>query len=109
MSLFFCVPVGFADILRQLLIRANGATERFFRKMEILEIGEEKRNNAPTGIDDDDDDKHDNTDLVCEEEHEEDYDLCSGCDENYSSPQNVGKTALLWGVSWEFNSELRNK
>ena len=28
----------------------------------------------------DDDDKYDNTDLFCEEDHEEDYDLCSGCD-----------------------------
>ena len=45
--------------------------------MELLkEFEEEEENIAP-----DDDDNYDNTDLFCEEDHEEDYDLCSGCDE----------------------------
>ena len=45
--------------------------------MELLkEFEEEEENNVP-----DDDDNYDNTDLFCEEDHEEDYDLRSGCDE----------------------------
>ena len=64
----------------EFLIRVGGATERSFRKMELLkEFEEEEENNAPDDIDDDD--NYDNTDLFCEEDHEEDYDLCSSCDE----------------------------
>ena len=48
--------------------------------MELLEFEEEEENNAP--IDTDDDDNYDNTDLFFEEVDEEDYDLCSSCDEN---------------------------
>ena len=62
-----------------LLLRVGGATEKFFRKMELLEFEEEEENNAPINIDDDD--NYDNTELFCEEDDEEDYDLCSGCDE----------------------------
>ena len=62
------------------LIRVGGATERSFRKIELLkEFEEEEENNAPDDIDDHD--IYDSTDLFCEEDHEEDYDLCSGCDE----------------------------
>ena len=64
-----------------LLIRVGGATERSFRKIEFLEFEEEEENNAL--IDTDDDDNYDNIDLFCEEDDEEDYDLCSGCDENH--------------------------
>ena len=47
--------------------------------MELLKkIKEEEENNAP---DDVDDENYDNTDLFREEDHEEDYDLSSGCDE----------------------------
>ena len=46
----------------------------------MMELEVEDENNAP--IDIDDDDNYDNTDLFCEEDDEEDYDLCSGCDEN---------------------------
>ena len=64
----------------EFLICVGGATERSFRKMELLkEFEEEEENNAPHDIDDDD--NYDNTDLFCEEDHEEDYDLCSDCDE----------------------------
>ena len=64
-----------------MLIRVCGATERSFRKIELLkEFKEEEENNAPNVIDDDN--NFDNKDLFCEEEDEEDYDLCSGCDEN---------------------------
>ena len=63
-----------------LLIRVGGATERSFRKIELLEFEEEEENNAP--IDFDYDNNYDNTDLFCEEDDDEDYDLCSGCDEN---------------------------
>ena len=64
----------------EFLIRVGGATERSFRKLESLkEFEEEEENNAPDDIGDDD--NYDNTDLFCEEDHEEDYDLCSGCDE----------------------------
>ena len=48
--------------------------------MELLEFEEEEENIAP--IDIDDDHNYDNTDLFCEEDDEEDYDLCSGCDGN---------------------------
>ena len=47
--------------------------------MELLEF-EEEENIAP--IDVDDDDNYDHTDLFCEEDNEEDYNLCSNCDEN---------------------------
>ena len=64
----------------EFLIRVGGATERSFRKMELLkEFEEEEENNALDDIDDDD--NYYNTDLFCEEGREEDYDLCSGCDE----------------------------
>ena len=63
-----------------LLLRVGGATEKFFRKMELLEFEEEEEHNAPINIDDDD--NYDNTELFCEEDDEEDYNLCSGCDEN---------------------------
>ena len=62
----------------EFLFRVSGANERSFRKMELLkEFEEEEETNAPDDIDDVDD--CDNTDLFCEEDHEEDYDLCSGC------------------------------
>ena len=48
--------------------------------MKLLAFEEEEENCAPIAIDDDD--KYDNTDLFCEEDDEEDNDLCSGCDEN---------------------------
>ena len=64
----------------ELNIRVGGATEKSFRKMKLLEFREEEENNAP--IDIDDDDSYDNTDLFCEEEDEEDNDLCSSCNEN---------------------------
>ena len=48
--------------------------------MELLVFEEEEENKAP--IDIDDDDNYDNTDLFCEEDDEEDYDLCSSCDKN---------------------------
>ena len=48
--------------------------------MELLKFEEEGENNAPNDIDDDD--NFDNTDLFCEEDDEEDKDLCSNCDEN---------------------------
>ena len=48
--------------------------------MELVEIEEEEKNNAP--IDIDDDVNYDNTCLFCEEDDDEDYDFCSGCDEN---------------------------
>ena len=63
-----------------LLIRVGGATDRFFRKMELLELEKEEENNAH--IDINDDDSYDNTVLFCEEDDEEDYDFCSSCDEN---------------------------
>ena len=64
----------------EFLIRVGGATERSFRKMELLkEFEEEEENNAPDDINDDD--NYGSTDLFCEEDHDEDYDLCSGCDE----------------------------
>ena len=64
----------------EFLIRVGGATERSFRKMELLkEFEEEEENNALDDIDDDG--NYYNTDLFCEEGREEDYDLCSGCDE----------------------------
>ena len=48
--------------------------------MELLkEIEEEQENKASDDVDDYD--QYDNTDLFCEEDLEEDYDLCSGCDE----------------------------
>ena len=43
--------------------------------MGLLEFEGEERNVA--SIDIDDADNCDNTDLVCEEDYEEDYDLCS--------------------------------
>ena len=63
-----------------LLIRVGGATERSFRKTELLEFEKKEENNAQ--IDFDDEDKYDNSDLLCEEDDEEDYDLFSGCDKN---------------------------
>ena len=48
--------------------------------MELLEFEEEEEINAPSDIDDDD--ISDNTDLFCQEDEEEDKDLCSNCDEN---------------------------
>ena len=48
--------------------------------MELLKSEEEEDNKVP--IDNDDEDNYDNTDLFCEEDDEEDYDLCSSCDEN---------------------------
>ena len=62
-----------------LLIRVGGATERSFRKMELLEFEEKEENNAR--IDIDVDGNFDNTDLFCGEVDEDD-DLCSSCDEN---------------------------
>ena len=48
----------------EFLIRVGGATERSFRKMELLkEIEEEEKNIAPDDIDDDN--NYDNTDLFC--------------------------------------------
>ena len=64
-----------------LLIRVRGATERCFRKMELLDFEEEEENNAPIDIDDVDD-NYDNTDLFSEEDDEDGYVLCSGCVEN---------------------------
>ena len=49
----------------------------FFRKMELLDF---EQTNPP--IDMDDDDNCDNSVLSCEEDDEEDYDLCSSCDGN---------------------------
>ena len=63
-----------------LLTRVSGATETSFGKMELLEYGEEE-SNAPTDIDDDDV-KYEYTDLFCEDDDEEDYDLCSSYVEN---------------------------
>ena len=63
-----------------LLIRVDGATIRSFRKMELLESEEEKENNSPIHIANDD--NYDDTDLFCEAVEEEDYNLCSGCNEN---------------------------
>ena len=60
--------------------RCRFATKRSFRKIKLLEFGEEEENNA--SIDIDDDDLYDTTDVFCEQDDEEDYDLCSGCDEN---------------------------
>ena len=60
--------------------RVGGATERYFGKMEVLKKFEgEEKNNAPDDVDGDD--SHNNRDLFCEEVDEEDYDLCSGCNE----------------------------
>ena len=64
----------------KLLIRVIGATERSFRKLDLLKFEEEEENNAPIDSDDDDDNYY-NTDLFCEED-DENYDLCSGCEEN---------------------------
>ena len=63
-----------------LLIRVGEATERSFRKMELLEFEDEEENNA--AIDLDYDDNYDGTDLFCEEDDEKYYNLCSSCDEN---------------------------
>ena len=49
--------------------------------MKFLGIEEEEENNAHIGIDDEDD-NYDNTDLFCEQADGDDYNLCSGCDEN---------------------------
>ena len=55
----------------EFLIRVGGATERSFRKIELVkEVEEEEENNAPDDIDDDD--SYDSTDLFREEDHEED-------------------------------------
>ena len=78
----FCTPLrttnyrGVPYSPRVLLIKI----ERFSRKMEVLEFEEEEENIAPSDFDDDD--NHDNTDLFCEEDDEEDCDLCSACGEN---------------------------
>ena len=66
-----------------LLIRVGGATERSFRKMELLKFEEEEENNA--AIDNGNDDNCDNSDLFCEDDDDEDCDLCSGCHENPSA------------------------
>ena len=63
-----------------LLIRVRGGTKRSLRRMELLEFEEAEENNAP--IDMDDDDNYDNTNLFCEADDGEDYDLYSSCDEN---------------------------
>ena len=63
-----------------LLIRVGGDTERSFGKMELSDFEGEEKNDVP--IDIDDDDNYDDTDLFCEEDDAEDYDLCSGADEN---------------------------
>ena len=60
----------------EFLFRVGGATERSFRKMELLkEFEEEEENNAPDDIDDDD--NYDSTDLFCEEDHEEKIRICA--------------------------------
>ena len=64
----------------RLFIRVGEVTEKSFRKMELLEFGEDEKNTA--AIDNDDDDNFDNTDLFCVEDDKEEYDLCSGCGEN---------------------------
>ena len=64
----------------ELLSRVGGATERSFRKMELLKKAEEEEeNNAPDDVADDN--NYDKSDLFCEEVDEEDYGLCSGCGE----------------------------
>ena len=61
--------------------RVGEATQRSFRKMELLKEFElEEESNAANKIDDDD--NFDNTDLFSEEYDEEGYGFCSGCDEN---------------------------
>ena len=71
-----------------LLVGVGGATERSFRKIELLEIEEEEEEeeNFAAICNDDVDDNYDNTDIFCEQDGEEDYDLCSGCDENSYCP-----------------------
>ena len=70
----------------RLRISVGGATEKSFRKIELLELEGEEEKNTPTDIDYDH--KFDRTDLFCEEDDEKDYDLCSGCDENRSAHLN---------------------
>ena len=47
--------------------------------MKLLKEFEEEEKNAPDDVADDN--NYDNKDVFCEEVDEEDYDLCSGCDE----------------------------
>ena len=66
------LQVHFAHLLEQLstvglFIRVDGAAERSFRKIELLEFEEEEENNSPIDIDDD---VNYNTDLFCEEDDE---------------------------------------
>ena len=63
-----------------LLVHGSGATERTFRRMELLEFEEEEKNNAP--IDIVDDDNYDDADLFFETDDEQEYDLCSSCHES---------------------------
>ena len=67
-----------------LLVRVGGATEKSFKKMKFLEVEEEEENIAHIGINDEDD-NYDNTDLLCEQDDGDDYNLCSGCDENLTA------------------------
>ena len=71
-----CTPLG-TNKYYGVKYSRRWATERSFRKMELLDF----EGNFAT-IDIDDDDNYDNTDVFCEEDDEEDYDLFSGCDEN---------------------------
>ena len=57
-----------------LLIRVGGASERSFRKMDLLEFEGEEEIKAL--IDVDDLDNYDNPDLFCEEDNEKDNDVC---------------------------------
>ena len=75
------LQVHFANLPEQIktagfFIRDGGATERSFRKMELLGFEEGEENNAPIDFDDGDD--YDDE----EEDDEEDNDLYSGCYEN---------------------------
>ena len=70
---------------REFLIGVGGATERSFRKIELLkEFVEEEENYAPDDVADDN--NYDNSDVFCEEVDKEDYDLCSSCDEKPYCP-----------------------
>ena len=60
----------------EFLIRVGGATERSFRKMELLkEFEEEEENNALDDVADDN--NYDNSDLFCEEVDEKDVMICA--------------------------------
>ena len=73
-----CTPLR-TNKYRGVTYSVDGASERSFKKIKFLEFEEEEENNSPTDFDDD---GFDNTDLFCDEDDEEDYVLCSGCDEN---------------------------